>query len=376
LRPTFAAVYISRVPIPAQRDPERTSRQLEGWLAERLPRAKGIAVSNLSPPASTGFSNDTLLFDLTWEEGGVEHREGLVARIRPSGYQVFPEYDIEQQYRVMKILGEHTAVPVPKAFWYEGDERVLGAPFYVMARIDGRIPPDNPPYHAAGWVTEIDAAERAALWWDGLEVLARIHSLDWRRLGFDFLDRPALGPIGFAQQLAYYERYLAWAARGRPQPIAEAALAWIKRHQPHDQPVGLCWGDARIGNMIFRAGRCMAVLDWEMVALGNPEQDLGWWLFLDRHHSEGLGLPRLEGFPDHAETVARYEQLTGRPVRHLEFYQVWAGFRFAVIMCKLAQGLIEWEVLPPDSDMETNNIPTQMLARMLALPPPGEPTQW
>ena len=359
------------MPIPAQRDPELTSRQLEAWLARRMPGATDLAVSGIAPPSFTGFSSDTLLFDLAWREDGVARRRGLVARIRPSGYTVFPEYDLPQQYRIVRALAERSDVPVPDALWLEPDEDVLGAPFFVMAKVDGRIPGDNPTYHTAGWVTEVAPAERAAMWWHGLEVLARIHRLDWRTLGLDVLATHIPGPPGVDRQIAYYERFLAWAARGRPQPTAEAALAWLRRHQPRDEPVGFCWGDARIGNMIFDAGRCVAVLDWEMATLGNPEQDLGWWLFLDRHHSEGIGVPRLDGFPSRADTVARYEELTRRRVQHLEFYEVFAGFRFAVIMCRIAQMMIAFDVLPADSDMETNNIVTQLLARMLNLPPPG-----
>jgi hypothetical protein len=52
---------------------------------------------------------------------------------------------------------------------------------------------------------------------------------------------------------------------------------------------------------------------------------------------------------------------------------VFAGFRFAVIMMRIAQMMIEFEVLPPDTDLETNNIPTQLLARRLGLPAPGAP---
>jgi aminoglycoside phosphotransferase (APT) family kinase protein len=330
-----------------------------------MPQARDLTITNLAPPSFTGFSNDTLLFDLTWTENGRAHEQGMVLRLEPRGYTVFPEYDVGQQYRVMQRLGEATDVPVPRVYWLEESDALLGAPFFVMAKVEGRIPPDNPPYHAAGWMTEIAPEERAALWWDGLDVLARIHRLDWRRLGFDFLvghERP-----GLDAQLAYYRRYLAWAARGKPQPIAEAALAWLERHHPGDEPLGLCWGDARIGNMIFAGGRCRAVLDWEMVTVGNPVQDLAWWLFLDRHHSEGIGVDRLPGLPGRAETVARYEALTGQRVAHLDFYEMFAGFRFAVIMCRLSQMLIAFDVLPPDSDMETNNIVTQLLAKMLGV---------
>ena len=127
--------------------------------------------------------------------------------------------------------------------------------------------------------------------------------------------------------------------------------------------------------MIFQDFSCAAVLDWEMATLGDPCEDVGWWLFLDRHHSEGLGMARLEGFPSHEATIARYQELTGFELDHLGYYQVFAGLRFAVIMARLAGMLIDYELLPPDSDMPTNNIPTQLLAKMLDLPPPG-PAAW
>ena len=76
------------------------------------------------------------------------------------------------------------------------------------------------------------------------------------------------------RQLDDYERYLDWASEGRPHPISQLGLAWLRRNRPAGrEPVSLCWGDSRLGNMMFRDSRCVAVLDWEMVTLGNPEQD-------------------------------------------------------------------------------------------------------
>lgn len=331
-----------------------------------MPEVREVAVTNVTPPQATGFSTDTLLFDATWKAESREQRKALVARVRPTGYAVFPEYDIALQYSVVKALGERTDIPVPRVHWLEEDESVLGAPFYVMDKVEGRIPGDNPPYHAAGWVTEITPEERAAFWWDGLDVLARIHKLDWRQLGFGVLDRRQFGAPGLEQQLNYYEHYFEWAKRDRENPIAAAAFAWLKKNRPATSHLGLCWGDSRIGNMIFNDGRCVAVLDWEMVTLGDPIQDLAWWLFLDRHHSEGIGVARLPGFPTREETVARYERLTGRRVETLHYYEIFAAFRFAVIMMRVAQMLVEYEALPSDSDLETNNIVTQLLERLLA----------
>jgi len=350
-----------------QRDLELARKNLITYFGRALPGARDIDVTNLTAPGM-GFSNETLLVDLSYAQDGTRHDEKLVIRVKPHA-QVFPEYDLRRQYAVMQML-EPTDVPVPHMRWFEEAADTLGASFYVMDRIDGVVPPDHPTYHVAGCCIDMTPASRAALWWDGLDKLARIHKLDWRALGFDFLGRPGLGATPLAQELAYYRHYLAWAAEGRPQPTVEAGLAWLLAHQPKDEPVGLCWGDSRIGNMIFADDRCVAVLDWEMASLGSPEQDLGWWLFLDWHHSAGIGVAPLEGFPSRAETIARYQQLTGRAVRNLHYYEAFAAFRFAIVMIRIAQLTRAAGLFTPD-DFETNNIPTQGLARLLDLPPPA-----
>ncbi len=353
-------------PPPPQHDLEAMRTALEAWHAGRMPEASDVHVSELERPASTGYSNDTLLFDLSWQTTGVNSREGRVVRLEPRGVTVFPHYDLGLQARILEKLAP-TDVPVPRVFGFEPDAAVLGAPFYVMERVEGRIPTDNPPYHMGGWVTEIEPDEREALWWSGLDVLVEIHRLDWREL--DLFEPPRQGETPLARELAAYERFLTWAARGRPQPTAEAGLAWLRKHVPEDdEPVVFSWGDARPGNMIFREGRCVAVLDWEMADLRSPESDLAWWLFLDRHHSEGVGRERLPGFPTREETVARYEKATDHRVRHLHYYEVFAAFRFAVIMIRVAQQLVAAKLLPPDSEFETDNIVTRLLAKLLEEP--------
>ena len=360
------------MPAPEPRDLELTRKQLLEWLPARLPGASHLRVENLKGPEATGFSSDTVMFDVRYREGGRERELGLVARIRPTFFQVFPEYDLARQFRVMKLL-EPTPVPVPSVYWEEPSDGVLGSNFYVMAFVPGRIPTDNPPYHLGGWVSEVSPEEREALWWDGLRTLAAIHKLDWRGQGFGFLERPELGPMPLEQEMQYYRNYLAWAARGRPQPTVEAALGWLEKNRPDDEPTTLVWGDARIGNMIFEEGRVQAVIDWEMVTVGSPIMDLGWWIFLDRHHSEGLATPRLPGFPSYADSIAHYEEWSGFDARHVDYYQVFAAFRFSVIMIRLAQQMAEYGVMPADSGYETNNTVTRMLAVLLELPPPGDP---
>jgi aminoglycoside phosphotransferase (APT) family kinase protein len=360
------------MPAPRRRDLESDRKRLAAWLGAKLPDAADLQVSELVGPESSGFSNDTLLFDLAYQREGRHEREPLVVRIQPTGYQVFPEYDLGLQYRTMEALAA-TDVPVPRMRWLEEDPSVLGAPFYVMGQVRGRVPPDNPPYHAGGWMTEISPEECAAVWWGGIECIAKIHRLDYASLGFSFLDRPELGDTPLDQHLAYYQRYLEWAARGLEEPTAEAALEWLQKHKPSGEPTVLCWGDARIGNIIFDGTTPAAVLDWEMVGLGSPTMDLAWQIFLDKHHSIGIETARLEGFPGYDETVERYQQLSGHRVEHLYYYEVFAGFRFSVIMMRLAQQMVEYEILDANAGraFELNNTVTRLLAKTLDLPAPG-----
>ena len=184
-----------------------------------------------------------------------------------------------------------------------------------------------------------------------------------RRRARDAIDR----------QLAYWDRYLALVRdEGPPQPTLDATLAWLRANAFTPRRVALCWGDSRLPNMMFRDDRVAAVLDWEMAFLGDPEADLGWWCFLDWANNEGYGGPHLDGIPGKAETLARYAELTGHPVEHAHWHEVFAAFRYGVILGRVAIRMRAIGASLPADDWESNNVCTQALARLLDLPPPGE----
>jgi aminoglycoside phosphotransferase (APT) family kinase protein len=367
------------MPIPEQRDLEKTRAVLGDWLARRLGVA-AVDVAEIAGPAATGFSNETLIFDATWtDRGGTPHTEGFVVRVKPTSYTVFLESDFEAQYRVLDTLGRHTDIPVPVVRWYEDDERILGAPFFVMERLTGQAATDNPPYTVTGFIFDATPEQRRKLVDAGFDAMLRIHQVDWRALGLDVLDKTHHGRTGVDQQLTYYEKSFDWAARGRPEdfPVASAALDWLRANKPpSDGPIALCWGDARIANQMFDEDfELVAVLDWEMVTLADPVMDLAWWLFLERHFTEGIGLSgSLEGFPSRDEFVARWEHALGRAAEHLEWYERFAAFRFAVIMMRIGHMLVEFELIPPELDLAANSVPAQLLAKDLGLPAPGPAT--
>lgn len=136
--------------VSVERDPVATRGVLSGWLAERT-GAADVAVGELSIPGLSGFSNETLIFDATWDAGSGPEAHGLVIRVEPSGHQVFPSTEFDAQVRVLRALHDEGSVPVPEVLWFEEDRSILGDRFVVMARVDGQVPADNPSYHAEGW---------------------------------------------------------------------------------------------------------------------------------------------------------------------------------------------------------------------------------
>jgi aminoglycoside phosphotransferase (APT) family kinase protein len=265
-----------------------------------------------------------------------------------------------------------TGVPVPRVRWLEEDASILGRPFYVMDRIPGEVPSEVPPYHAFGVLADAAPEQRERIWWSGIETLANIHSLDWKATGLGFLGEPPLDEPPVRPQLDYYERMLEWAETPEePQPTLRSALRWLRENEPPAANVALCWGDSRLPNVIYQGTEVAGVLDWEMAFLGDPEADLAWWLFMDWFASGGYNVARLDGIPGKEETVNRYEKLTGEPVRNLLYNEMFAGFRFGVIMVRVTAMMVHRGLPLPAPDFASNNPATRKLAEMLKLPPPG-----
>ncbi len=354
-----------------KRDLAPLADKLAGWIAPRLGDAAGVAIEGLRVP-SAGLSNETVLFDLRYVRADREVVEPLVLRAQPTEHLVFPDYDLSVQRRVLQALAS-SPVHVPEVCWASEDRGLLGTPFYVMRRVAGVVPSDVPPYHAAGLLRDASPEQRAAMWWAGIDELAAIHRLDPDAIGLGFLEKHDRSGDLLDQELGYWSSYLDWAAGDTAgHPTTRAALAWLSAQRPATVRRRLCWGDARMPNLIFDGDRVAAVLDWEMAFLGEPSADLAWWLFLDWHHSEGYGIPRLAGLPSRAETIARWERGVGFAASDLEYWDVFAAMRFAVIMVRVASIMRAVGTPLPTPDFETNNAPTQRIAALLGLEPPGQ----
>jgi aminoglycoside phosphotransferase (APT) family kinase protein len=322
-------------PTPLLEDSEDTRRKLEAWLSQY--RGQQISIAELKIPEATGMSNVTLLFNVEWEEDGQQCSEAVVGRLQPEiDRPIFPDYDLSLQYEVMDVIGRNSDIPMPELRGLETDTAVLGVQFYIMKHTDGRIPTDMPPYNMDGWMMhETSIEQRASLWWAAVDTMARFHQLDYKALGFEKLHQPGKTPL--QQQLAYWQNYLDWAMEGAGHKICQRAIDWLQANQPEDEPTVLCWGDSRLGNIIFKESLdgVAAVLDWEMAVLGNPLQDIAWFNFLDSTFAEGLGMPRLEGLPSYEDTVAQWEKTSGYTAQHYNYYLIFAAMRFGLILSRV-----------------------------------------
>lgn len=340
---------------------------LERWLRRSLPGTTQITVTGVETPEASGVANETILCRarLGGDDGGRE--QGYVVRLAPGDF-LYKDVDVSVHARMYQALADVPGVPVPAVVGYEPDTSLLGAPFFVMERIEGQVPPDTPPFHSGGWVADLSTAERDRLWRDAVAVLARLHEVEPSR--FAFLARPQLGPTGLEQEMAYWFAYERWALAGRHEPVIEGGRRWLVEHLPDDRPTELSWGDARVGNMMFRGGRVVAVFDWDMVSLAGAQCDLAWWTIMDLLQTTSAGVERLPGIGSPGDTVRLWQRHTGRDVPDLWWYLVFNAYRMSVILVRLGLLLDRAGAIPPQhaDELLHNNGGMQYLASMLDLP--------
>lgn len=304
---------------------------LTPWLAARFD-APDLAITGITSPGAAGVNNETLLLDVTSSAPALRGLDGLVVRLQ-SPTTLFPGMDIRSSFTMYRLLEDEPSVPTPRVFGFEDDIGLLGRQFFVMERIDGKIPGDNPTYHHEGWVVDMPPAKRRELVLGAIETMAALHRLPVEK--FAFMKELGVGTL--AQQMAYWRGYL--DADTKADPMLERCWAWLLANMPADAPEGFCWGDARIPNMIFQGTSCVGVLDWDMISLCGGEYDLAWWLLQEM--SGGVGKPRLEGLPAPVETVQLWERAVGRKARNFEFWLMLNLFRLGAIMIRLKRFLID-----------------------------------
>lgn len=347
---------------PASRpDPDQLAARLAAWLRTVLPAHAEPTVTNLCVQDETGLCGETVLFDAAWGVPPNRWSRPLTAKLAPrdAGVAVFPSHRMDRQFEAMRLVWEQTRVPVPAPLWLETDPGPLGAPFLVMQRASGSLPPDLMPYNFGSWLTEATPAQRATLQSSTVEVLVKVHGVDdpSGRGGFGRTARHPTPESALVDHVAGQRAYHRWvAARGPDAPIIGRCFDWLDRNWPRD--VGetvLCWGDARIGNIMYDNFTPAAVLGWDLTSLGPRELDLGWFIYLHRFFEDlaaRAGLPGLPDFLRRDDVCADYHAMSGYQPRDMEFFTLYAALRYAIMLLRVQQRAIYLgrATVPADQD--------------------------
>jgi aminoglycoside phosphotransferase (APT) family kinase protein len=292
--------------------------QIAAYLQHKMPDASEIEVTNLWRIPG-GASRETWSFDAAWREGEATAGRGFIMRRDPEASLLETERYVE--FRVYQAL-QGTGVPVPTMFWLEDDPKWLERPFFLMERLEGEASPQA--LVTGGLGVELDAIAHRKV-----EILARIHGLDWRALDLGFLGPPD-GPEGCADmEIARWEKTMREQAL-QPQPVLEMVLSWLRAHKPVARKVTLVHGDYRTGNFLVEGDRITGVLDWEMVHLGDPLEDIAYaclraWRW--------AGDARIGGLLLRDEFYRQYEAASGIEIdrQAVRFWEVLGNLKWAVI---------------------------------------------
>jgi aminoglycoside phosphotransferase (APT) family kinase protein len=293
--------------------------RLRGYFVEHVPDALDAPLR--AELIAGGRSN------LTYSISDGEHT--WVLRRPPLGHVLPTAHDMAREYRVLSALGG-TGVPVPETYALCQDDEVNGAPFYVMEKVDGVI------YRDGASLSELDPATAARVSEELVDVLARIHTVDYDAVG--------LGDFGHPD--GFLERQIRrWGqqwerSQTRELPGVDEIARRLRAALPESGPPTIVHGDYRLDNTMMALddpGRIVAVLDWEMSTLGDPLADLGLFLLYWGNAgaqiiATGSAIDAQAGFLTADEVVERYARESGRAVDALDWYVVFAYYKLAIIV--------------------------------------------
>jgi aminoglycoside phosphotransferase (APT) family kinase protein len=291
-------------------------RALEAHLASHVQGFRGpMRVTQFD----SGQSNPT--FHIAADSGNYVLRKKPPGRLLPSAHLV------DREYRVMKALAD-TGVPVPPVLHFSSDESVIGTSFFVMAFVPGRIfrHPSLP---------NMSADDRRAIYEAMIDVLARLHRVDYAAIGLADYGKPG---NYFARQITRWsEQYI--AAKTDEMPAMDRLMTWLPAHVPPGDETSIVHGDYRLENLIFHSTEphIVAVVDWELSTLGHPLADLAYNCLTYHLDPSLLGVATSTndtgGRPSETEQIERYCELTGRSgIPSWNFYVAFSLFRLASIL--------------------------------------------
>ena len=291
--------------------------RLEAYMAEHVEGFQGpVEVGQFLG----GMSNPTFMLE---DGNGTRY----VMRKKPPGVLLPSAHAVDREYKVITALGQ-TDVPVARTFALCEDEGVIGKMFYIMEHKEGRVIRD---FSMPGYSN----ADRTAHWNMMVEVLARLHKVDFAEVGLEGYGR--VGGYMARQVKRWSQQYEA----SKTDEIEEfdKLIVWLNNNMPDDTVTTIVHGDFRMENLIFDPERpeVLAVIDWELGTLGNPISDLA-YNSLTYHYGDPARADITEddlealGIPDEQQAVENYCRHTGRAgIPGWNFYLVLSLFRLGAI---------------------------------------------
>ncbi|RMG23851.1 MAG: phosphotransferase family protein [Bacteroidetes bacterium] len=256
----------------------------------------------------------------------------MVLRRPPFGANIKSGHDMSREYRVLSgLISQYPKVPRPLLFCE--DEAVIGAPFYIMERVEGVILRASMPKEMIP-APEVMAGIARGL----ISTFVELHAVDYQAAGLGELGRPQ----------GYVERQInGWIGRyekAKTDQIAEMEQVgkWLAAHLPPESGTALIHNDYKYDNVMLDAAdwqQVVAILDWEMATLGDPLMDLGtslgYWMDPEdppQIRQLALSPTTLPGNPRRLEVAEQYARLSGRNIDHLVFYYAYGLYKIAVIV--------------------------------------------
>lgn len=256
------------------------------------------------------------------------HHEWIVRR-PPLGQIMATAHDMKREFTIASALRD-TDVPVAAMYAFCQDDSVIGAPFYVMERVQGV------PYRYAHEIEPLGEKRVQDIAHALIQTLVTLHRVDPQAVGLGELGRPQ----GFlTRQVGRWKKQLD-ASKTRDLPGADELYAKLASHVPAESGAGIVHGDFRLDNVLMAADDTpAAVIDWELATLGDPLMDLALMLIYQRRAriltAQGkvaaaeADVTTAQGYPSEEELMDLYEQLMGRPLNDF-------GFRLGLACFKLA----------------------------------------
>ena len=284
-------------------------RQLLLHIRSNIPGVETAAIHALEP-ISGGFSHQTFRFHLSIGDGARADSRRCVLKVQPEAGPLAP-YDIARESRVIRCLAPST-VPVPEVILAEQSPEVIGSPLVILEEARGEPMPFV-------WRTAPSDDARVR---EHVRMLHRTHSLDWRSLGLGFLSDDVSRVI--ENEIAACRRRAEHHGAGDNLLLKEIA-AWLTENIPPPMPPSLLHGDPNPTNYLFLGNTVVAVLDWEMAALGDPRSDLGFYAAVQTVFGGEWAVP-------YDEFLRLYAEEAGNMLDDMAYFEALALLRMSAIL--------------------------------------------